>query len=67
MMDDFTKDSPRKPVSNFLNILNRKCPEVLKSRTLKSCFPRPFVSCAKAPPAKRSEKGDGDENADYRQ
>ena len=23
-----------------------------------------FVSCAKAPPAKRSEKGDGDENGD---
>ena len=27
-------------------------------------FPEPFVSRAKAPPAKRSEKGDGDEN-DY--
>ena len=26
-------------------------------------FPEPFVSRAKAPPAKRSEKGYGDENA----
>ena len=27
-------------------------------------FPEPFVSRAKAPPAKRSRKGDGDENGD---
>ena len=26
--------------------------------------PEPFVSCAKAPPAKRSEKGYGDENGE---
>ena len=59
MMNDFTKDFPRKPVSNFLNILNRKCLEVLKSRTSKSCVPRALRFSCQGPPAKRSEKAMG--------
>ena len=35
---------------------------VSKSQSQKSHFPRPFVSRAKAPSAKRSEKGYGDQN-----
>ena len=38
-------------------------PEVLESRTEKALSPEPVVSCVNAQPAKRSEKGYGDENA----
>ena len=42
--------------------LHTSKPEVLESRTGNPVSREPFVSRAKAPPAKRSEKGYGDEN-----